>query len=89
MQFLFALLGSLHADLRLSARAKTLRQLLADLNRGRCLAHLQCLTVRIYPDKLYAFDVAVNHAVHSVVACAADSDHNDLGCVFRFIYLNL
>ena len=87
--FLLALLGSLLADIRLGSRTQSLGQLLADLHGGGRLAELERLFICINADELDTSYILLYHAVHRVVAGSADADHDDLGGVLRFVYLNL
>ena len=77
-----ALLCSLRAYLWSAAAAESLRQLLADLHRGRCLAVLKRLLIGIDADELDAHDTIRHHAVYRVVTCATNTyDDNLCSCL--------
>ena len=78
-----ALLGALAADLRVGARALTMRQLFADLDFISGGRHVERLLICVHRDKVDAARTGANHAVDHVVAAAANADDLDLNYVFR------
>ena len=88
LNLLDAFFGSLLADLRLGSGTQSLSQLLADLDGPFRLAELQRLLVRIDSDKFYSCNLLIYHAVHRVIAGAADSNHDNSGCGFRIVHHN-
>ena len=78
-----ALLGALAADLRVGARALTVRQLFADLNFISGGRHVERLLICIHRDKVDTARTGAHHAVDHVVAAAANADDLDLNYVFR------
>jgi len=62
---------------------------LSDLHDGRGLAELERLLIGVDADKLYPFDVLVDHAVHCIVACAANADYDDLCSIIVFVQFDL
>ena len=88
-QIFGALLRRFFADLRLCAGTEAARKLLSDLHDGRGLAELERLLIGVDADKLYPFDVLVDHAVHCIVACAANADYDDLCSIIVFVQFDL
>ena len=88
-QFLRGLFRGLLADFRLGAGAKTLGQLLSNLNQGGSLAEIQCLAVRVHTDKVDAGDIGANHAADCIVTCSADTHNNNLSLELRLVGCNL
>ena len=71
------LLGSLLADLRLCSGTKALGHFLTDLDRHGCLAHGQCLFIRIDTDKLHSADGVLHHTVDCIVTGSSYSYNDD------------
>ena len=71
------LLGRRAPDVRVGARAEALRQLAADVDLHRRVAHLELLDVRVHGDELDARDPGIDHPVDRVQAGAADADDAD------------
>ena len=78
-----ALLGALAADLRVGARALTVRQLFADLDFISGGRHVERLLICVHRDKVDAARTGAHHAVDHIVAAAANADDLDLNYVFR------
>ena len=76
-----ALLGALAADLRVGARALTVRQLFADLNFISGGRHVERLLICVHRDKVDTARTGAHHAVDHVVAAAANADDLDLNYV--------
>ena len=75
----------LFTDLRLCTCSQSFGQLLADLDRRRSLAELQCLLVRVHTDKFYSADLFLYHSIYSIISCTTNADHNDPCSCFCFI----
>ena len=89
LDLLRALLCGLLANLRLCPSTKTLGDLLTDLDDCGCLGHRQCLFICIDADELNACNRIFHHAVHSIIACAANADYDDPCAGLGFIRHNL
>ena len=74
VQLLAIVLGRLAADGRVRARAKTLRDLVADADLVRCVRHQQGLRVGVHRDEFDAHQLGADHAVHRIRSTAADAD---------------
>ena len=61
------------------ARAKSFRQLRAELNLDRGLRRFERLQVRVRHQKFHSFEPRGDHPVHGIAASATHSDHFDLG----------
>ena len=79
LDLVVALLGGAAADVRLGARAETLRQLAADVDLHRRVRQLELLHVGVDGDELDLRDAGVDHPVDRVQAGAADADDADHG----------
>ena len=79
LQLVVALLGRAAADVGIGAGAEALRQLAADVDLHRRVAHVQRLDVRVHRDELDLADAGVDHPVDGVHAGAADADDLDHG----------
>ena len=66
------------ADVRIGARAESLRQLAADLQFDPHGTDPQRLLIRVGDDELDAVEPGLHHAVDGVAAAAADANHLDL-----------
>ena len=75
---LAALFGSACANLRLCTGAAAFRGLFADQNLVRSRRFHQGGLIRVDGNEFHIFNAAVDHAVHSVSAAAANTDNFDL-----------
>ena len=89
LDLLRALFRSLLANFRLSPCTKTLGDLLTDLDDCGSLGHCQCLFICIDADELNACNRIFHHAVHSIIACAANADYDNPCAGLGFIRHNL
>ncbi len=84
-----ALLGGLLSHLGLCSGSQTLCQLFPDLEKLGRLTELQRLFIGIDTNKVHSVNLFVYHSINSIITCTAHADHNDLGCRFSVICLNL
>ena len=83
-----AFFGCLTANLRLCTCTKSFCYFFTDLNCVRCFAKLQCLLIGIDTNKFYTCDRFINHSIHSVIACTAHTDYDDLSRRLSFVCHN-
>ena len=83
-----AFFGCLTANLRLCTCTKSFCYFFTDLNCVRCFAKLQCLLIGIDTNKFYTCDCFINHSIHSVIACTAHTDYDDLSRRLSFVCHN-
>ena len=79
LELVVVLLGGAAADVGIGAGAETLRELAADVDLHRRVAHLERLDVGVDGDELDLGDAGVDHPVDGVDPCAADADDLDHG----------
>ena len=81
LEFFDVFFGSLAANLRLHAGTESLGKLLANLDLVIGKAKFKSLSIGIHGVVFHTFDVHTDHAVHSVAAGTADTEHLHLGVV--------
>src|SRR5581483_7847170 len=74
VQLLAVVLGRLASDGRVRARAKTLRDLVADADLVGGVAHEERLRVGVHRDELDAHELGADHPIDRVRSAAADAD---------------
>jgi hypothetical protein len=78
----------LPADFRICARAQTLRDVAADLQRHLHLRVLQRLRIGVQANEVHALDTRGHHVRDGITAAAADADHFDDGplilCICKY-----
>ncbi|MNI10177.1 hypothetical protein D3C73_632770 [compost metagenome] len=83
MNLVGALLGGVHADFGVGARAQTLRDRLAQLDATVGLGEAQVLGVGVGDDELHPLKAGVDHVVDGVSARSADAEDDDARLQFR------